>query len=139
MEEITMIKLVSKITFLLICLSLLVAIGAAQGGTSRLSGTVTDSTGATLGGARVRATNEATGVTVTQVTTSGGVYSFASISPGTYTITVEQTGFKKNVRTKNVVQVDTPANVDIVLEVGNVSETITVQADAVSVQTNTAT
>ena len=134
-----MIKLIPKITFLLISISLLVAIAAAQGGTSRLSGTVTDSTGATLGGAKVSATNEATGVTETQITTSGGVYSFASILPGRYTITVEQNGFKKNVRTKNVVEVDTPANVDITMEVGSVSETITVQADAISVQTNTAT
>src|SRR5436190_1379051 len=52
---------------------------------------------------------------------------------------IKDGGFNKNVRTKNIVEVDTPANVDIVMEVGNVSETITVQADAISVQTNTAT
>src|SRR5436190_23716622 len=113
MEDITMIRLVPKITFLLISIFLLAAIAAAQGGTSRLSGSVTDSTGATIAGAKVSATNEATGVAVTQVTTSGGVYSFASIPPGSYTIAVEQKGFKKNVRTKNIVEVDTPANVDI--------------------------
>ncbi len=111
----------------------------AQGGTSRLTGVVTDSNGAALEGAKVTATNEATGVSVTQVTTSGGIYSFASINPGKYTVTVEQSGFKKNVRTNNIVQVDTPSSVDIVLQVGNVSETVTVQADGIAVQPNTAT
>ncbi len=111
----------------------------AQSGTSRLTGVVTDSNGASLEGAKVTATNEATGVSVTQVTTSGGIYSFASIMPGKYTVTVEQSGFKKNVRTNNIVQVDTPSSVDIVLQVGNVSETVTVQADGIAVQPNTAT
>ncbi len=111
----------------------------AQGGTSRLSGVVSDANGATLGGAKVAATNEATGVSVTQITTSGGIFSFASIPPGRYTLTVEQSGFKKNIRTKNIVEVDTPSNVDLVMEIGNVSESVTVQADAITVQTNTAT
>src|SRR6266478_6134311 len=100
-----MMKLVAKLTFLLISISLFVSTAAAQGGTSRLSGAITDSTGASIAGAKVSATNEATGVTETQVTTAGGSYSFASILPGVYTITVEQRGFQKNVRTKNVVEV----------------------------------
>lgn len=111
----------------------------AQSGTSRLSGVVSDENGAALEGAKVTLTNEATGVSATQITTSGGVYSFASIAPGKYTITVEQSGFKKNVRTGNVVEVDTPSNVDIPLEIGNVSETVTVQAEGITVQSNTAT
>src|SRR5258706_7936061 len=114
------LKLVPRIAFLLINISLLATAIAAQGGTSRLTGIVSDANGATIGGAKVSATNEATGVTVTQITTSGGVYSFASIAPGKYTIIVEQSGFKKNIRTNNVVQVDTPANIDMVLEAGNV-------------------
>lgn len=134
-----MIRLVSKIAFLLISISLLFSVVAAQSGTSRLSGVVSDANGATLAGAKVSATNDATGITVTQITTSGGAYSFASIPPGRYTITVEQSGFKKNIRTKNIVEVDTPANVDLLMEIGNVSESVTVQADAVTVQTNTAT
>ena len=123
----------SSIVFVLAGLAL------AQGGTSRLSGVVSDANGASLGGAKVSATNEATGVTVTQITTSGGIFSFASILPGRYTLTVEQAGFKKNIRTKNIVEVDTPSNVDLIMEIGNVSESVTVQADAITVQTNTAT
>ncbi|MFN2501479.1 MAG: carboxypeptidase regulatory-like domain-containing protein [Pyrinomonadaceae bacterium] len=124
------------VTVFLLSLSLL---ADAQGGTSRLSGVVTDAVGAVIEGAKVTATNEATGVSMTQVTTSGGLYTFASIFPGRYTITVEQTGFKKNIRTGNVVEVNTPMNVEIVLEAGNVTEVVTVQAEGIGVQSNTAT
>ncbi len=123
-------------TVFLLSLSLLVT---AQEGTSRLTGVVADSNGAAIEGAKVTLTNEATGVSITQVTTSGGLYTFASIFPGRYTITVEQTGFKKNVRTNNVVEVNTPLNVDILLEAGNVAEVVTVQAEGITVQPNTAT
>jgi hypothetical protein len=110
-----------------------------QSGTSRISGSVTDANGAVLEGAKVTVTNEATGVSVTQVTTAGGLFSFASIPPGNYTITVEQTGFKKSVRTGTKVEVDSPLAVTIPLEIGDVAEIVTVQAEAVGIQTNTAT
>src|SRR2546421_10456798 len=132
-------NIVSRFVVLSTALFLFVSILNGQGGTSRLTGVVTDSNGSAVEGAKVSATNEATGVTVTQVTTSGGIFSFASVLPGKYTVAVEQTGFKKAVKTGNVVQVDTPASVDMVLGVGNVSETVTVQADAMTVQSNTAT
>lgn len=111
----------------------------AQEGTSRLSGTVTDTNGGTIEGAKVTLKNEGTGVSSTQMTTSGGLFTFASLFPGQYTITVEQSGFKKSVRTNNVVQVNTPLNVDIVLDAGNVAEVVTVQAEGITVQPNTAT
>lgn len=110
-----------------------------QSGTSRVGGVVTDGNGALLAGAKVIATNMANGVALTQVTTSGGAFSFASIPPGNYSISVEQAGFKRNVRSGIVVQVDTPLNVDVVLEIGSVAETVTVQSEGVEVQANTAT
>lgn len=134
-----MIRLVFRLVTVVAVVFVFVSFAAAQGGTSRLSGTVTDTNGAVIEGAKVTATNEATGISLTQVTTSGGIYSFASILPGNYTITVEQSGFKKNLRSHNVLQVDSPLNVDVVLETGSVTETVTVQADAVAVQTNSAT
>ncbi len=111
----------------------------AQGGTSRLSGAVTDSNGAVIEGAKVTLTNEATGISLTQMTTSGGVYSFPSLIPGKYAITVEHSGFKKSLRSNNVLQIDSPLDVDVVMEAGNVAETVTVQSEGVTVQTNTAT
>jgi hypothetical protein len=126
--------------FVLFCLVLPSASTAfAQAGTSRISGSVTDKNGAVVEGSKVTVTNEATGVAVTQVTTSGGLFSFASIPPGTYTITVEQSGFKKVVRTGTKVEVDSPLAISIPMEIGDVAETVTVVGNAVEVQSNTAT
>ena len=110
-----------------------------QAATSRITGTVTDSSGSIIEGATVKLKNEATGVALTQTTTSGGVYGFTSLEAGRYTVSVEQAGFKSSVRTGNVVQVGTPLNVDVALEIGQVTEVVTVQADATVVQSNTAT
>ncbi len=110
----------------------------AQTGSSRITGTVADINGSIIEGAKVTLTNEATGVSLTQVTTSGGVYAFTSVTAGKYTVAVEQPGFKKSVKTGNVLEVSTPLNVDIALEIGQVAEVVTVESDRATVQTNTA-
>ena len=74
--------------------------------TSSITGTVTDPSGAGVPGAVVTATSEATGVTNRQTTTQAGVYSFAALPIGTYTISVEATGFKTAVRSKVVLEVN---------------------------------
>ena len=111
----------------------------AQTGTSRITGTVLDVNGSAVEGARVTATNEATGVTQTQTSTSGGVYAFSALEPGRYTVSVEQTGFKKSVQTGNVLEIGTPLSVDFALEIGQVAEVVTVEANREAVQTTTAT
>jgi hypothetical protein len=128
-----------RIISILLFVSFLTLAAFAQGGTTRISGSVTDANGAVLEGAKVTVTNEATGVSVTQVTTAGGLFSFASILPGNYTITVEQAGFKKAVRKSTKVEVDSPLAITVAMEIGDVAETVTVQSDAIEVQTNTAT
>src|SRR5436309_946208 len=97
----------------------------AQSGLSRLGGTVIDATGAIVQGAKVIATNEATRVEVTQVTTSNGSFAFASLPAGHYTITVEQTGFKRVVKTSKVLEIHTPLSVDIVMQAASVADTLT--------------
>jgi hypothetical protein len=111
----------------------------AQTGTSNISGTVKDMGGAVVPGATVTAKNEATGVTNTQTTTESGLYSFASLPVGTYTITVEKQGFKTLQKTNNTLQVGEPLTVDGSLEVGAVTETVTVQSGAEQLQTANAT
>ncbi len=111
----------------------------SQSSTSRITGTVNDVNGSAIEGATVTVTNEATGVAFTQVTTSDGVFAFTSLTAGRYTVAVEQTGFKKTVQTNNVLEVSTPLNVDLVLEIGEVNEVVTVVSDRETVQTNTAT
>src|SRR5262249_18925537 len=95
--------------------------------------------GAVVPGATVTAKNEATGVTYTQTTTDSGLYSFSSLPVGNYTITVEKQGFKTLLKPNNALQVGEPLVVDGSLEVGSVSETVTVQSGTEQVQTANAT
>ncbi len=117
---------------------LVAALAFGQTSTSQISGTVTDSSGAVIPNATVTATNEATGVKYTQVTTGAGVYAFPSLPVGAYTVTVEMAGFKKYSRTGNTILVNTPLTVDIALEVGGAAETVQVEASAQQLQTNNA-
>ena len=135
-----MTKLARSTFLLLLALAAFAAPSAlAQTGTSRISGTVTDQTGAIIPGANVTAKSEATGVTQTQTTTGAGLYAFPSLPVGHYTVTVEKQGFKTAVQTNNVLEVNTPLTVDIVLTAGEVTEVITVQAGAEQLQTSNAT
>lgn len=110
----------------------------AQVSSSRITGTVTDATGAVVPGAKVVATNEATGVSQETTTTEAGTYSFPSINVGLYTITVEATGFKRYVSTKNELNVGSPLVVNPVLEVGEVTATVEVQSSYERLKTSDA-
>ncbi len=70
------------------------AVLAQTAGEGTITGTVTDSTGAVIAKATVTATNVATNVSATRTTSKDGLYSIAPLEPGTYTLTVEATGFK---------------------------------------------
>ena len=121
---------------------LLLAVSAslfAQTSTTQLGGTITDSSGATVPGAVVVATNESTGLRYTQATTEAGLYAFPSIPAGSYTLSVEGKGFKKFQLTKIVLQINTPATVNAALELGAATETIQVEANSETIQTNNAT
>src|SRR6267142_887855 len=111
----------------------------AQTGTSNITGTVRDTAGAVVPGATVTAKNEATGVTSTQTSNDSGLYAFTALPVGNYTITVEKQGFKTLQKTKNALQVGEPLTVDAALEVGAVSETVTVTGGVEQLQTSNAT
>src|SRR5258707_15127138 len=111
----------------------------AQTGTSNITGSVRDTAGAVVPGATVTAKNEATGVVSTQTTNDSGLYSFSSLPVGNYTIAVEKQGFKTLQKTKNALEVGTPLTVDAALEVGAVSETVTVTGGTEQLQTANAT
>lgn len=100
----------------------------AQVSTSRIIGTVTDQSGAVVPGAKVIATNEATGVSYETTTTESGAYSFTSLIVGQYSIAVEATGFKKWISTKNEMNVGSPLVVNAALEVGEVTSTVQVES-----------
>src|SRR5215813_6631569 len=135
-EDISMSKFFVLVFTLVLCAS---SATFAQTGTSIITGSVRDATGAVVPGATVTALNEETGVSQSQSTTDAGLYSFASLPVGTYTINVEKQGFKKFQKTKNALTVGTPLSVDVVMEVGQLSEVVTVQGGTEQLQTSNAT
>ncbi|MFL6332092.1 MAG: carboxypeptidase regulatory-like domain-containing protein [Pyrinomonadaceae bacterium] len=129
----------ARFHFVALLLLLSAAVASAQTSTSRIAGTVFDSTGAVVPGATVTALNEATGISQTQTTTDAGLYSFASLPVGAYSITVEKSGFKTAKQTGNLLEINTPLTIDIALAAGEVSEVVTVQAGEEQLQTANAT
>ncbi len=134
-----MVNFKRRIPALLVLLATSASVLTAQTGTSRITGRVVDAKQDSVAGATVTVTNEATGVSHTQTTTEAGVYSFDSLPVGTYAVTVEQTGFKKFQQTGNQLEVNTPLAVDAAMEVGQVTEVVTVQGGTEQLQTANAT
>jgi len=125
---------VALLAVLLICTA-----GAwAQVSTSRISGTVLDSSKAVVPGAKVTATNEATGVQNFTETNTAGSYVFDGLIVGSYSVTVELTGFKKFVSAKNVLNVGAPIIVDVQMEVGEVTSVVTVESTYERIATSSA-
>lgn len=104
-------------------------VGAQTGGGATLVGTVTDTSGALVAGARLTAVNIATSV-ATEVTTSNeGAYYMPYLAPGEYRLKVTAPGFKEYVRERITMRSSEVPRVDIVMEVGSVSDSITVSAE----------
>jgi hypothetical protein len=100
-------------------------------------GRVSDTSGGVVPGVEVRATNSATGVTASAQTNSAGNYSIPFLIPGTYTISAELTGFKRFVREGIQVQVSEIVELNIEMELGQVTETVQVSAEAPLLDTST--
>jgi outer membrane receptor protein involved in Fe transport len=113
------------------------ASAAGQGTTSRVVGTVTDSSGGKVPGATVTLTNEATGVSFTTVSNETGSYSFEAVQVGQYTLSVELQGFKKFVTSNNAVNIGDPATINATLTPGGLTESVEVRASGQVVQTST--
>jgi hypothetical protein len=96
----------------------------------RISGTVTDTTGAVVPAAKVTVKNSATNLERTATTDDEGFYTVTNLPVGTYTVSVEQTNFKKSVQNDNVITADTRLTLNVVLEAGAVSETVEVSTVA---------
>ena len=104
--------------------------------TGQIRGTVTDSSGAAVVGARVAITNTLTGVTTTVTSGAAGVYDAPLLETGEYSIEFSKEGFKKFVRKGVTLHVEA-ITVDATLNVGSISETVAVTADVPLVQTET--
>lgn len=106
--------------------------------TGSIQGTVTDPSGAVVGGAKVTITNRGTGQVLSVNTSSAGAYASGALIPGEYTVRVSAQGFKTS-EVPIVVQVNTTASGNFKLQVGQTSEVIEVQESAVTVNTEQAT
>ena len=127
-----------KSFFLCVCvLSVCAASSFAQFKAS-LQGTVMDAGQAAIAGAKVTATDQATGVSRDTQTSDQGFYRINELPPGTYTVTVEAPGFKQSVSQDVVVEAEQPRGFDVTLQVGNVSESVTVSSAAEGLQTEDA-
>ncbi|MBV9082923.1 MAG: carboxypeptidase regulatory-like domain-containing protein, partial [Acidobacteriaceae bacterium] len=99
---------------------------------------MSDSTGAVIAAATVQATNVATNEIAVARTNDQGTYTLPLLRPGTYTVTAEAPGFKKYIRDNIVLNVGDVSGIDIGMEVGQASESITVTAETPVLETETA-
>src|SRR5689334_656336 len=123
------IQLISLLAIFL--LSANVALGQAQANAADLQGTVTDASNALVPNATVTARNLATNLSRNAVTNDQGLYRIVAVPPGDYEVTVEAPSFKKAVLTKVTVTVGQRADIDVKLELGQISESVTI-SDATS-------
>src|ERR1700730_6199413 len=119
-------SLAVHVALLIVSIVALTALVQAQYGAS-LEGTVTDKSGAVVGGATVTITNQATGVSRNSVTGDSGFYRITGLPPGRYKVDVEGASFRKSSKTVDVgAEAVNAANV--ILETGSASESVTVTA-----------
>jgi len=123
----------------LVLMSSLLMAGAAAlyaQANSSVTGIVTDQTGAVIAGAKVVLIDTATGVTKDTVSGSTGLFMLPGLNPSTYNVKVTAKGFESYAQNGVVVNVSSTVRDDIKLNIGAESETITVSADALTVQTD---
>jgi hypothetical protein len=100
-----------------------------------ITGTVVDTSGAVISGAKITIVNGATGVRHSATTSSAGTYIVIGLEPGHYSVAVEATGFRKSVQTEVTVEVAKTSTADFRMELGASSETVSVTATEISLNT----
>src|SRR5262245_26289417 len=112
---------------------------AAQQTTATLTGTVTDPAGAVVAGVTITATNLATNAVRETKTSDTGSYTLPFLPAGDYSVSAAAGGFRTQKIDRITLQVQQVARVDVQLQLGDVAETVTVEAQAVVLQTDNAT
>jgi hypothetical protein len=118
----------------MLCCSTLLCLAQADRGS--LTGTIADTAGSVIPGAAVTATNSATGAQNSTVTTAAGEYVIPGLPTGSYSLTVEATGFTKLIHSGITVSVSTVVHLDLNLAVGSATSTVTVTGDAALLNTD---
>ncbi len=118
--------------------SLLAAAAFAQTDRGTISGQVTDTSGASIAGVSLSLTNKATNVSVNVLTSQDGEFAAPNLPAGTYQLEIVQSGFKRYVQDEIIVTPGGSVRIDAQLQVGQVSESVEVQAAALTIQTENA-
>ncbi len=116
--------------FVISCALLALSPASAQFNTGSLSGTILDANGAVVPGAKVVARNTGAGQDYESVSSDAGLYVFASLPVGAYTLTAEKAGFKKVNRSNLEIRVGQRQLADVTLEIGEVQQVVEVTAQA---------
>ncbi len=129
-----------KQSLLRICLGLVLLVLAApfaagQGTNASITGLVTDASSAAVPNATVTVTNTGTGVSRSVTTNDSGSYTISPLIPGTYDLKVSNAGFKSKVQTGVILETGAVMKLDAQLEVGAVTESVEVSAQAAMLQT----
>jgi hypothetical protein len=143
MDILTMLTFIMNrklsLTFALVLLGLILPCQIfGQVDTGAISGTVKDSSGGVVAGAKVTLTNEGTGVSISSTSGSQGEYSFSPVKIGHYSVSVELSGFQKVKQNNVTVDVQQKVLVDITLPLGQSSEIVYVDAAPPALQTQDA-
>src|SRR5215467_8509917 len=117
--------------------SFLISNAAAQSDRGTIAGTIVDSSGGVVEGATITATGAETGAVYKTVSGPTGAFRIPDMQVGAYNISVTATGFKTSEHKGFVVQINTTSSLDVTMEAGTVTETLTVIADAPTLQTDT--
>jgi outer membrane receptor protein involved in Fe transport len=112
----------------------------AQDATGKIAGVVTDPSGASIADASVTVTNAATNISQTVTTNSSGFYQAVQLPIGLYRVEVSAPGFQKTIiDSKTALQINETLRVDVKLEVGKISDTVTVESATSQVETENST
>jgi len=129
---------VKRIQRILLPVVVLCSVLAAQEFRATISGHVFDASGAAVPNVKIQAVNVDTNETTTATTDTSGAYSIPFLRPGDYKLTAAAAGFKQFLRENITLEVGKVAGIDIHLEVGNLSESVEVTAEAALLETQTA-
>jgi hypothetical protein len=117
--------------------AVLLAAAAGWAQTAQINGTVVDTSGLAIPAAEIKATQTATGVVRSTLSSADGSYVLPNLPVGPYMIEVVKEGFTKYVQTGIVLEVDSNPTIEIAMKVGAVNEQVTVEAGAAQVETHT--
>ena len=115
-----------RLTAVVLCLTALASTIYAQGNSGTITGTVSDPEGAVVASAAIEAKRIETSAVFTAASSATGNYTLSQLPPGTYELTVVVPGFKKYIRPNIIIEAAQTARIDVVLQLGAASESVTV-------------